>query len=72
MYSDHNNPETRPAGELNDITPLSDDQLNGISGAGNPFDGISGVPLQPIDGGLWQRPEEGIPSCPAAAGQEGP
>ena len=55
MYSDHNNPETRPAGELNDITPLSDDQLNGINGAGNPFEGLPSVPQQPIDEELRKR-----------------
>lgn len=44
-----NKPKTRPEEELNDIVPVSDEKLGGISGAGNPWGEVTGVPEEPID-----------------------
>ena len=50
-----NNPKTQPAEELNDISPVSDEKLDNISGAGNPWEGIEGVPPRPIDEDIRDR-----------------
>ena len=44
-----NDPKTQPAEELNDMSPVSDDRLGSISGAGNPWEGVDSVPPAPID-----------------------
>ena len=43
------NPKTQAEEELNDINPVSDDTLDAISGAGNPWEKVKGVPQEPID-----------------------
>ena len=44
-----NHSQTQSEEELNDINPVSDDKLGGISGAGNPWEKVKGVPQEPID-----------------------
>ena len=44
-----NNSKTQPAEETNEMNTVADDKLGDISGAGNPWQGIKGVPPQPID-----------------------
>jgi hypothetical protein len=50
-----NNPKTQPAEELNDISPVSDEKLDSVSGAGNPWEGIEGVPQEQIDEDIRDR-----------------
>ena len=50
-----NNPKTQAEEELNDISPVSDDRLESISGAGNPWEEVKGVPPKPIDEDLRDR-----------------
>ena len=50
-----NNPKTQAEEELNDISPVSDDRLESISGAGNPWEEVKGVPQKPIDEDLRDR-----------------
>ncbi len=39
----------------NDIEPLTDDMLDKVSGAGNPWENITSVPLHPIEDDIWKR-----------------
>ena len=50
-----NNPKTQAEEELNDISPVSDEKLDNIRGAGNPWEGIEGVPQRPIDEDIRDR-----------------
>ena len=50
-----NNSKTQPDEELNDMNTVSDDGLGNISGAGNPFEKVEGVPQQPIDEDIRER-----------------
>ena len=50
-----NDPMTPPVEGHNDIEPLSDDMLGSISGAGNPWEGIEGVPQEQIDEDIRDR-----------------
>jgi len=55
MSPKNNDPKTQAEEELNDINPVSDDTLDAISGAGNPWEGIEGVPQEPIDEDIRDR-----------------
>ncbi len=50
-----NNPKTQPEEELNDMNPVSDEKLDSISGAGNPWEKVKGVPQEPIDEDIRDR-----------------
>ena len=55
MRTENNIPKTQPEEELNDIDLVSDDRLENISGAGNPWEKVKGVPPKPIDEDLRDR-----------------
>lgn len=50
-----NTPANEPAEENNELKPVSEETLDGVSGAGNPWEGVKGVPQQPIDDDLRER-----------------
>ena len=50
-----NSAKPQSAEEGSDIKPVSDDSLESVSGAGNPWENIISVPLQPINEEIWQR-----------------
>ena len=50
-----NNPKTQPEEELNDIDLVSDEKLDSVSGAGNPWKDIKGVPQEPIDKDIREK-----------------
>ena len=55
MFFKKNKPETAAAEETNDLEPVSDDRLDKINGAGNPWEDTNGVPQQDIDEDLRDR-----------------
>ncbi len=50
-----NNHKTQPEEASNDIDLVSDEKLDNVSGAGNPWQGIKGVPQEPIDEDIRDR-----------------
>ena len=50
-----NEPITPPVEGHNDIEPLSDDMLDSVSGAGNPWENVASVPLHPIEDDIWKQ-----------------
>ena len=44
-----NNPKPQDTEESKEMKPISEEELEGISGAGNPWDNVEGVPTNPID-----------------------
>jgi hypothetical protein len=44
-----NNSKTQSKVESNDIDLVSDENLDRVSGAGNPWEKVKGVPQEPID-----------------------
>ncbi len=41
--------------ELNEIKRVSDEKLDAVSGAGDPWEGVEGVPQRPIDEDIRDR-----------------
>ena len=54
MYFNKKN-KTQPEEDNNDMKPVSDDKLGNISGAGNPWEKVKGVPQKDIDEDLRDR-----------------
>ena len=50
-----NKPNADSVEERNDKEPVSLDELGCVSGAGNPWDNVEGVPQRPIDEDLRDR-----------------
>lgn len=55
MNSNKIDPKSNTSKELNDIRPISDDNLDAVHGAGNPWDDQKGVPQRPIDEDIRDR-----------------
>lgn len=55
MRTENNIPKTDRAEEHNDMSPVADEALDSINGAGSPWENVNGVPIQPIDDKLFQR-----------------
>ena len=55
MSPKNNDPKARTVEGHYDIEPIPDDMLDSVSGAGNPWENVSGVPLLPFDDEIWKR-----------------
>jgi hypothetical protein len=55
MSPKNNDPKARTVEGHYDIEPIPDDMLDSVSGAGNPWLDVKGVPLQPITEDVLQR-----------------
>jgi hypothetical protein len=44
-----------PEGEAEDLQPVPEENLDAVNGAGNPWEGVPGVPQQSIDEELRKR-----------------
>jgi len=55
MSPKNNDPKARTVEGHYDIEPIPDDMLDSVSGAGNPWENVKGVPLKPIDDDIWQK-----------------
>ena len=55
MNTKNIDPKSENPEELNDIRPISDDNLGAIHGAGNPWNDTKGVPQQPINEDIRDR-----------------
>jgi len=49
MSPKNNDPKARTVEGHYDIEPIPDDMLDSVSGAGNPWEKVKGVPQEPID-----------------------